>query len=65
MRFIGSSGQKKWLEKNKRQRVPASVTNELIAEAIDLASEAFKPQSKLSPDVISALVHKTSRKIID
>jgi hypothetical protein len=57
-------GQKKWLEKNKRQRVPASVTTKLIADAINLASEAFKLPSKLSSDVILAKVNKTSRKII-
>ena len=57
-------GQKKWLEKNKRQRVPASVTTKLIADASSMASEAFKLPSKLSSDVILAKVNKTSRKII-
>jgi hypothetical protein len=56
--------QQAWLNKNNRQRVPASVTNEFITDAINVVSTAFKPRSKLSSDDIRALVNKTSRKII-
>jgi hypothetical protein len=56
--------QQTWLKENKRQRVPTSVTNDFITDAINLASEAFKLRSKLSSDDIRALVNKTSRKII-
>jgi hypothetical protein len=57
--------QQKWLEGKKRERVPAGVTDELIAEAINVASKDFNVSpKKLSFDDIRALVYKTSRKII-
>jgi hypothetical protein len=57
--------QRDWLKENNRQRVPASVTDELIAHAINEASKAFPRSPKLSPGDIRALVNKASRKIID
>jgi hypothetical protein len=57
-------GQRKWRDENKHQRVPAGVTNELIAEAINAASISF-PKVKLSSGDIRAQVHKNSRKILD
>ena len=62
--YLVQLGQQVWRKKYKRQRVPASVTNELIAEAIYEASKVF-PKAKLSSDDIRALVNKASRKIID
>jgi hypothetical protein len=57
--------QKDWLIKNNRQRVPGSVTNELIAYAINVATKDFPLSPKLSSDDIRARVNKTSRNIID
>jgi hypothetical protein len=63
--YLVRLGQKAWLIEKNRQRVPASVTDKLIADAIDEASKAFPRSPKLSPGDIRALVNKASRKIID
>jgi hypothetical protein len=52
--------KQKWLKNNGRQKVPRSVTNALIKEAIKLASMSFP--AKLSPDGIRGRLDKTSRK---
>ncbi|WOH82148.1 hypothetical protein RX327_02815 [Bradyrhizobium sp. BEA-2-5] len=62
--YLVRLGQQCWRKESKRQRVPASVTNELIVVAIKEALKAF-PKAKISPDDVRALVNKASRKIVD
>jgi hypothetical protein len=57
--YLVRLGQQSWLRKHNRQRVPPSVTNELIPDAIKVASSAFKvPAAKIGADDIHRLLSK-------